>query len=139
MNVQPNVDEDFVHDHENVSAVMAIAKEVAPLNLRNVKTNNAPTLWKSLIGLLGSSPMNLQWEVRGTSKDFDFRTSPPFPLITKLDKCTRRRDFVGESTVAPPQRCKDLNPRLMFGAIGPNVQESVEEVTRSRLGLVPTA
>ena len=76
MNVQPNVDEDFVHDHENVSAVMAIAKEVAPLNLRNVKTNNAPTLWKSLIGLLGSNPMNHLLEELGMKKDFDFLTNP---------------------------------------------------------------
>ena len=76
VSVQLSADVDFEHVRESASTVVAIAKVDVRLSMRNVKTNNVPTLLKSLIGLLGSNPMNHLLEELGMKKDFDFLTNP---------------------------------------------------------------
>lgn len=76
VSVQLSADGDFEHVRESASTVVAIAKVDVRLSMRNVKTNNVPTLLKLLIGLLGSNPMNHQLEELGMKKDFDFLTNP---------------------------------------------------------------
>ena len=76
MSVQLSADGDFEHVRESASTVVAIAKVDVRLSMRNAKTNNVPTLLKSLIGLLGSNPMNHLLEELGMKKDFDFLTNP---------------------------------------------------------------
>lgn len=76
VSVQLSADGDFEHVRESASTVVAIAKVDVRLSMRNAKTNNVPTLLKSLIGLLGSNPMNHLLEELGMKKDFDFLTNP---------------------------------------------------------------
>ena len=88
VSVQLSADVDFEHVRESASTVMAIAKVVVRLSMRNAKTNNVPTSLKSLIGLLGSNPMNHQLEELGTKRDFDFPTNP---LVSDLFYLRNRR------------------------------------------------
>ena len=76
VSVQLSADVDFEHVRESASTVVAIAKVDVRLSMRNAKTNNVPTSLKSLIGLLGSNPMNHLLEELGMKKDFDFLTNP---------------------------------------------------------------
>jgi len=110
--------------------------------MRNAKTNNVPTLLKSLIGLLGSNPMNHLLEELGMKKDFDFLTNPLCLSIIKSDKFTKRKDIVVEPIIATPiPQCRDHDLNLMCGVIGQNALENAAEATRSKLehALIPIA